>query len=70
MTQPLGLAAYLALSGPLQRFANRKLAKRLEQGKEDPDRIEERRGKPSKERPDGLLIWFHAASVGLSLIHI
>jgi len=67
MGQPLGLAAYLALSGPLQRYAERQLARRLEQGKEDPDRIEERRGVASVPRPEGLLLWFHAASVGESV---
>lgn len=67
MGQPLGLATYLAMSGPLQRYANRKLARRLDQGKEDPDRVEERRGKASVARPDGQVLWFHAASVGESV---
>lgn len=67
MGQPLGLATYLALSRPLESYANRQLAKRLEQGKEDPDRIEERRGIASVDRPEGTLLWFHAASVGESV---
>ncbi len=67
MAQPLGLATYLAMSGLLKRYANRQLASRLAQGKEDPDRIEERRGVAAVPRPDGLLIWFHAASVGESV---
>ena len=33
-------------------------------GKEDVSRRYERYGYPSAERPDGPLIWFHAASVG------
>lgn len=33
-------------------------------GKEHPERIHERFGKPSFSRPDGALIWMHAASVG------
>lgn len=37
---------------------------RLRRGKEDPSRIEERRGHPSKSRPNGPLIWVHGASVG------
>ena len=43
---------------------NHLLRRRLEQGKEDPARIDERRGAPSRPRPDGALIWLHAASVG------
>ena len=37
---------------------------RLLQGKEDPRRILERLGWPSRRRPLGPLVWFHAASVG------
>ena len=37
---------------------------RLLQGKEDPSRIQERLGWPTRARPQGPLIWFHAASVG------
>lgn len=40
------------------------LALRLLQGKEDPRRIQERLGWPTRSRPDGPLLWFHAASVG------
>jgi 3-deoxy-D-manno-octulosonic-acid transferase len=49
------------------RFAEGKLAERLAAGKEDGDRLDERRGIAGKARPDGDLIWFHAASVGESL---
>lgn len=44
------------------------LIKRIEDGKEDADRFPERRGEASKARPDGVLIWLHAASVGESLV--
>ena len=37
---------------------------RLLQGKEDPSRIQERLGWPTRPRPPGPLLWFHAASVG------
>lgn len=37
---------------------------RIKTGKEDPDRVDERYGIPSAPRPDGKLIWIHAASVG------
>lgn len=40
---------------------------RLSKGKEDPTRLYERFGKPSFQRPEGRLIWFHGASVGESL---
>jgi len=49
------------------RYAERKLAERLARGKEHPERLDERRGNPSLARPDGQLIWFHAASVGEAL---
>lgn len=47
-------------------FARRSLAKRLAAGKEDPERQDERIGIASMPRPDGPLIWMHAASVGES----
>lgn len=40
------------------------LAWRTKRGKEEPDRHPERYGRPSAPRPDGFLVWFHAASVG------
>jgi 3-deoxy-D-manno-octulosonic-acid transferase len=45
-------------------FAGGILNWRLKRGKEDPDRMHERRGLPSLERPDGPLVWIHGASVG------
>lgn len=61
------LALYLTASRWMGPLANRKLASRLAEGKEDPDRINERRGIASQPRPRGELLWFHAASVGESL---
>ncbi len=43
------------------------IQKRIEIGKEDVKRFNERIGRPLKERPDGKLIWFHGASVGESV---
>lgn len=63
----IGLAAYLAFSARAEGWACRKLEARLAQGKEDPDRINERKGIASVARPDGPLVWLHAASVGESL---
>jgi len=40
------------------------LARRLTRGKEHPERIAERRGEPSLQRPAGPLVWVHGASVG------
>ncbi len=48
-------------SGPVLRML---LKKRLARGKEDKDRIGERMGRPSAARPEGRLVWVHAASVG------
>jgi len=42
------------------------LKRRVQKGKEDPARIAERDGVASKARPDGKVIWLHAASVGES----
>jgi len=61
------LALYLAASRWMVPLANRKLVSRLADGKEDPMRIDERRGIASQPRPPGELVWFHAASVGESL---
>ena len=67
MARSLILAGYLLFARHSERFAKRTLDKRLANGKEDPTRIEERLGNASRPRPDGRLIWFHAASVGESL---
>ncbi|MFO7921558.1 MAG: 3-deoxy-D-manno-octulosonic acid transferase [Nioella sp.] len=63
----LALSAYLAFSARAARFAERKLASRLAEGKEDAARLDERRGIAGMARPEGELVWFHAASVGESL---
>lgn len=44
----------------LYALLNRRLAK----GKEDPQRVGERKGKASAPRPQGALFWVHAASIG------
>ncbi len=61
------LSIYMALSARASGYAERKLAARLDAGKEDAERLDERRGIAGRPRPDGPLIWFHAASVGESL---
>ena len=43
------------------------MQRRLDAGREDPDRFSERFGDASAPRPDGPLVWIHASSVGESL---
>ncbi|MCF8495489.1 MAG: 3-deoxy-D-manno-octulosonic acid transferase [Alphaproteobacteria bacterium] len=58
------LSLYQFLTGALESALDRVLHRRTARGKEDPARLPERRGISSRERPEGLLIWLHAASVG------
>lgn len=44
----------------------RLLDRRMAKGKEDSARLNERKGIAALERPDGVLLWIHAASVGES----
>jgi 3-deoxy-D-manno-octulosonic-acid transferase len=68
MVGSLSLWAYLAWSRRgATAYAERRLRARLSEGKEDGERLNERRGQSDVPRPDGPLIWFHAASVGESL---
>jgi 3-deoxy-D-manno-octulosonic-acid transferase len=53
-----------ALARPLTPFI---LRRRLQRGKEDAERLDERMGRPSAPRPAGPLVWLHAASVGETL---
>ncbi len=65
MARSILLGLYMAWSARGGRaFAERKLRERVAKGKEDAARLDERRGIASQPRPDGPLIWFHAASVG------
>lgn len=67
MGTSLALAAYLAWSARAAPFAEGKLKTRLLQGKEDRDRLSERKGIASLPRPKGQLLWIHCASVGESI---
>ena len=64
---PLSLRAYGAATGALRPLADALLQRRLRAGKEDPDRIGERKGIAGRPRPEGPLVWLHGASVGESL---
>ena len=58
----LGLYRGLTTAGlPLIQLL---LRRRVARGKEDPARLDERRGVASLQRPDGPLLWVHAASLG------
>jgi len=61
---PLALRLYQFASFAAAPAAPHLLARRLERGKEHPQRLAERRGEASRPRPDGPLIWVHGASVG------
>ncbi|MGQ3361167.1 MAG: 3-deoxy-D-manno-octulosonic acid transferase [Phreatobacter sp.] len=67
---PLTLRAYGRLTALLGPAAPLLARSRLKRGKEDPERVQERRGFATEDRPSGRLIWLHGASVGelLSII--
>lgn len=58
------LSAYRLAGSAIYPFVGGYVRWRAKRGKEDPARRRERYGKTSIERPDGPLIWVHAASVG------
>jgi len=61
---PLTLHAYRALLNAATPLAGILLSHRLKRGKEDPERLPERRGETTVARPEGPLVWLHGASVG------
>jgi 3-deoxy-D-manno-octulosonic-acid transferase len=65
--RPLLLRLYAALPGAISPLLELYLAHRRRAGREDGARFAERRGIPSHPRPPGMLVWFHAASVGESM---
>lgn len=58
------LSFYKTLTNAGKPFLEQLLRARLKRGKEDPVRIGERMGLAGRTRPDGPLVWVHAASVG------
>lgn len=60
------LAFYRGASSALGAFAGAWLRQRAREGKEDPARVNERFGRYAQARPEGRLLWLHAASVGES----
>lgn len=61
---PMTLQFYRRASALAAPLVGPMVGRRLKQGKEDPARLDERRGIASMARPEGPLIWIHGASVG------
>lgn len=66
LTSP-ALATYRLMTRALAPVVPMLLSRRERRGKEDPARRGERFGHASAQRPGGMMIWIHAASVGESL---
>lgn len=74
MKLPFLLWLYQRAAPALEKGVAAYVRYRLKKGKEDPNRLNERFGKPSLPRPEGEIAWFHGASVGeavslLPLLH-
>src|SRR3954447_8221091 len=63
-TLPMTLRLYRKLSFAMVPLASALIKRRLKLGKEDPERVSERRGMSADIRPSGPLVWIHGASVG------
>lgn len=61
---PATLRAYARVTAMLAPATRLLARRRLERGKEDPERVQERRGQATVDRPHGRLVWLHGASVG------
>ena len=66
MTFSPALLLYRAATALVGPFAGPWLNARARDGKEDDERLPERFGRYTQERPGGTLVWLHAASVGES----
>lgn len=64
MKYPLSLQTYRLATTLATPLAGPLLSWRLNRGKEDAMRLDERRGYAGAERPAGPLVWLHGASVG------
>src|SRR5690242_11861369 len=61
---PMTLRFYRGLSSAMVPLAPALIRRRMKLGKEDPERIGERRGITRNTRPHGPMVWLHGASVG------
>ena len=66
----VGLFLYRQLTRLLSPFTGWLLQRRVARGKENSKRLNERVARQLPPRPDGTLVWFHAASVGESMLHL
>ena len=66
-SRPFALTLYAALTRLLGGVAYRRVCTKLRLHGTDPARFRERLGEATLPRPEGRLVWFHAASVGESL---
>ncbi len=64
---PLSLSLYALATWAADPLAPWLLQRRAGLGKEDPARLDERRGYAVQARPSGPLVWLHGASVGEAL---
>lgn len=64
---PFPLQLYAVAANVLAPIAYGRIKAKLRAHGTDPGRFRERMGHATKDRPEGRLIWFHAASVGESL---
>lgn len=67
---PLAIHAYTAATWAFSPFARGALQRRAARGKEDPARLDERLATAPVVRPEGRLVWLHAASVGEGLVAV
>jgi len=67
LTTPASLRAYRLATAALTPLSYALLTWRRKSGREDGERLGERRGWPSLSRPPGFLVWMHGASVGEAL---
>lgn len=64
---PLPVRVYTAAANLIAPLAYRRVAAKLSAQHTPPARLRERMGHATADRPEGRLVWFHAASVGESL---
>lgn len=64
---PISLRVYRAITYGAGPLVGGHLSRRIERGKEDPNRIRERYGEAKLKKPAGRLVWLHAASIGESI---
>ena len=64
LTGRLAIALYRGVTNLATPVIRLFLKRRRSLGKEDPIRFRERFGEPGLPRPDGRLVWLHAASIG------